>query len=161
MTNNHSFNSSAHPAQRSGACSKDSLHAVMRRSGHAWRAAVAKELESVGLTLVQWAALELVVASPGMSQTELAQATGVEGPSLVRVLDHLEQGGWLERKPDAQDRRIKRVYACASAASRIQAAEAVVKRVHERAVASMSEDDRSHLRRLMTVLTAALEAPHC
>ena len=46
----------------------------------------------------------------GLRQVELADAMGIEGPTLVRVLDQLVKAGLVERIDDAVDRRAKRVH---------------------------------------------------
>lgn len=40
-------------------------------------------------------------------QNALAEAVGIEGPSLVRLLDQLEAAGLVARKEDPSDRRAK------------------------------------------------------
>jgi MarR family transcriptional regulator for hemolysin len=45
----------------------------------------------------------------GLTQKELAERLGIEGPTLVRQLDDLERRGLIERRPASMDRRAKRV----------------------------------------------------
>lgn len=45
----------------------------------------------------------------GLSQREIADRIGVEGPTLVRHLDRLEKEGLIERQRDAADRRVTRI----------------------------------------------------
>jgi MarR family transcriptional regulator for hemolysin len=44
-----------------------------------------------------------------MSQRALADLVGVEGPSMVSMLDRLERDGFVARAPSATDRRVKLV----------------------------------------------------
>ena len=46
----------------------------------------------------------------GVQQKELANAMGIEGPSLVRLLDNLSEKGFIERKSDPGDRRSKTIH---------------------------------------------------
>jgi MarR family transcriptional regulator for hemolysin len=48
-------------------------------------------------------------AKQPLSQTELANAVGVETPTMVSMLDRLERDGLLQRLPAPTDRRIKLV----------------------------------------------------
>jgi MarR family transcriptional regulator for hemolysin len=41
---------------------------------------------------------------------ELAERVGLDGSSLVRLLDILEGHGWVERRADPGDRRSKRIF---------------------------------------------------
>jgi MarR family transcriptional regulator for hemolysin len=46
----------------------------------------------------------------GIRQNALADELGVEGPSVVRLLDRLVEGGLVERREDPADRRAKTVH---------------------------------------------------
>jgi MarR family transcriptional regulator for hemolysin len=44
-----------------------------------------------------------------LSQSELAQSLGVEGATMVAMVDRLVKAGLVTRVPSATDRRVKRV----------------------------------------------------
>ncbi len=46
----------------------------------------------------------------GISQIKLAELTGVEPMSLVRILDRMEADGLIERRPDPSDRRARQLF---------------------------------------------------
>lgn len=72
------------------------------------RRALDKELCECGLS--QATALPLLVlsrAGPNIRQGVIAEELGVEGPSLVRVVDMLIGEGLLTRQEDPSDRRAK------------------------------------------------------
>ncbi|GAA0692515.1 hypothetical protein GCM10009104_19570 [Marinobacterium maritimum] len=69
------------------------------------------QLAAAGLTDSIWAPLvHLRESGGGLVQKELAFLVGVDGSSLVRVLDILEREGLIERRRDAGDGRAKRIY---------------------------------------------------
>ena len=75
------------------------------------RQAVDSELHAYGLTEATWRPLAyLGRLGEGIRQKELAQALGIEGPSLVRLLDGLERRGFIERREDEADRRARGIY---------------------------------------------------
>lgn len=75
-----------------------------------WRNRMDARLRPLGLSSAMWCVLScLADESAPLTQRELAKSVGVEGPTLVRLLDRLEQGGWARRVPDVEDRRVKRV----------------------------------------------------
>lgn len=75
-----------------------------------WRQALDARLSSEGLSDAAWAPLiHLQRLGDGVSQSELAAAVGLDGSSLVRLLDLLVEQGLVERQPHPSDRRIKRV----------------------------------------------------
>jgi len=75
-----------------------------------WRSKTDALLRPHGLTSAMGTVLACLAASEiPLSQRELAQAVGVEGPTLVRLLDRLEAGGFARRMADPSNRRVKRV----------------------------------------------------
>ena len=57
---------------------------------------------------------------PGMSQNELAQLVEVEPITIGRLIDRLEARGFVERRPDAGDRRIWRLHLTSAAAPMLE-----------------------------------------
>ena len=69
-----------------------------------------RRVRKIGFTRTQWMALRRVGDQPGVNQSELAESLEVEKATAGRVIDKLENFGWLERRQDDADRRVKRVY---------------------------------------------------
>jgi MarR family transcriptional regulator for hemolysin len=63
-----------------------------------------------GMTRAQWMILVRLERQPGMSQNELAALIEVEPITVGRLVDRLESRGFVERRPDASDRRIWRLH---------------------------------------------------
>lgn len=76
-----------------------------------------------------------------LTQTALADAIGVEGPTLVRHLDHLCALGLIERKEDPSDRRAKLLRLTASGTALLEKLEADLARLREEAFADVSTAD--------------------
>jgi MarR family transcriptional regulator for hemolysin len=66
--------------------------------------------EALQLTLPQCKALGYLARNEGISQTRLAELAELDPMSLVRILDHMEAEGWVERRPDPSDRRARCLY---------------------------------------------------
>jgi MarR family transcriptional regulator for hemolysin len=64
----------------------------------------------IGITITQSKVIFALYLHSGLTQRELADKIGVESPTLVPIIDKMEEDGYVERKFDPQDRRIKRVY---------------------------------------------------
>lgn len=65
----------------------------------------------MGLTDATWRTLfYLDQTGNGVLQKELATIMGIEGPTLVRLLDNLEARNLIERRPSPDDRRAKSVH---------------------------------------------------
>ncbi|ANN77575.1 MarR family winged helix-turn-helix transcriptional regulator [Bordetella flabilis] len=77
----------------------------------AYRAAADKALADYGLSqATAWPVIWTGRLGDGVRQGVLAEAMGVEGPSLVRLLDQLVAAGLIERREDALDRRAKTLH---------------------------------------------------
>ncbi|MSO77218.1 MAG: MarR family transcriptional regulator [Alphaproteobacteria bacterium] len=74
-----------------------------------------RRVRRVGLTRSQWLVVTRVYRRPGCSQSELADMMEVEKATAGRLLDRLEDNGWIRRQADPNDRRIRRVHLTAEA----------------------------------------------
>ncbi len=63
-----------------------------------------------GMTRAGWSLMANLARRPGLSQKELADLLEVEPISVARMVDRLEAHGMLERRADANDRRIWRLH---------------------------------------------------
>src|SRR6202012_565788 len=63
-----------------------------------------------GMTRAQGLILLRLEGQPGLSQNEMAAICEVEPITIGRLVDRLEARGLIERRPDATDRRIKRLH---------------------------------------------------
>ena len=74
------------------------------------RAYADKQAARYGITRAQWAVLAKVERAEGMKQTELAEQMEMQPITLTRLIDKLCESDWIERRNDASDRRVKRLY---------------------------------------------------
>jgi len=65
---------------------------------------------AISLTLTQCRALAQLEKNEGTSQARLAELTDVDPMTMVRILDHMETDNLIERRPDPEDRRARRLY---------------------------------------------------
>src|SRR5512133_4074531 len=75
-----------------------------------WRQILDSEFQAAGLTDATWRPLlHLHLLGDGVRQKELAASVGIEGPSLVRLIDTLVIKGLVQRSEDGADRRAKQL----------------------------------------------------
>ena len=79
------------------------------RVSRRWRVRLDERLKHTGLTQARWIVLLQLSQAGELSQRELAERVGVEGPTLVRVLDKLEDQGLVTRSACGGDRRVKHI----------------------------------------------------
>src|ERR1700742_593968 len=69
-----------------------------------------RELANAEIRISHYSVLAIIEANPGLAQSEVAEAVGIEPARLVRVLDELERRGWIQRMRSATDRRSHALY---------------------------------------------------
>jgi MarR family transcriptional regulator for hemolysin len=123
----------ARPAQ-----AEDFAH-LLHLTAHDWRTALDRRLRPLGLSRATWMLLAYVRKLGGPNQTELASRLGLEGPSVVRLVDRLEREGLVERRGGA-DRRVKTVHTTAKG----EALSAEILRVAARMRSELFRDVTAH-----------------
>lgn len=126
--------------------------------GRLLRTVFERRVRSFGLTRAQWLVIARVHRRPGLSQSEAADLLEIEKAPAGRLIDRMEAKGWLERRSDPRDRRIKRLH-LTSEGKRIHAAiwpiaEATV----DAALAGLSLIERRRLTALMKRVKLELQA---
>lgn len=74
------------------------------------RVAFDRELGPLGITRSQWWVLAFISRNDGLPQTQLANELEVGKVALGSLVDRLQASGFVERMPDKEDRRVKRVF---------------------------------------------------
>jgi DNA-binding MarR family transcriptional regulator len=74
-----------------------------------------RRVRKLGITRAQWLMLTRLHRKPGASHSELAEMLEVEKATAGRMIDRLEANGWVTRRTEVGDRRVKRVYLTAEA----------------------------------------------
>jgi len=74
------------------------------------RSIVDRALKPLGVTRSQWWVLAFLSRADGMSQVALAEELDLGKVALGGLIDRLEKTGLVSRRPDEDDRRIKRVF---------------------------------------------------
>jgi DNA-binding MarR family transcriptional regulator len=99
----------------------------------------------LGLTRAQWQVLAHLARNEGINQVGLAELLDVEPITLCRIADRMEEGGWLERRPDPGDRRARRLFMTAKARPMVAAMRALAEEIYEEALAGLPPARRSDL----------------
>lgn len=85
--------------------------AAVHSTARGWRLLIDKQLKHLGIGQAGWMTIAMIAKSrEAMSQRALADMVGVEGPSMVSMLDRLEREGLVTRAPSPTDRRVKLVH---------------------------------------------------
>jgi MarR family transcriptional regulator for hemolysin len=122
------------------------------------RQAVDGELGAYGLTEATWRPLAYVGRlGDGVRQRELAAALGIEGPSLVRLLDSLERRGLIERREHEGDRRVRGIYLTPPGRELQRRVLRISDSIVQRLLAAADQDDLAACDRLFSNIERALD----
>ena len=90
---------------------KDQFPFAVARVTRRWRKMLDERLKDLGVTQARWSTMVyLEKGGEGLTQRELASLMAIENPTLVRLLDSLEQQNLIERRPCPNDRRARRLH---------------------------------------------------
>jgi MarR family transcriptional regulator for hemolysin len=64
-----------------------------------------QEASAMGLTYSRARALRMIAQDEGLTQTQLAEELEVETPTVKRLIDGLEEAGFVERRATESDKR--------------------------------------------------------
>lgn len=101
-----------------------------------------KRLKPLGLSQAKWRTLlYLSLAEKQLTQTELASRMGIEGATLVGLLDRLTRAGWVERKNSAEDRRTKIVSLTTKAKKTLDLIHDTAHKLRDEVLANITKQD--------------------
>ncbi|KFI32968.1 transcriptional regulator [Haematobacter missouriensis] len=119
---------------------------VFSRTARRWRRELDLRLAGIGMADATWPPLvHLSLSGGGISQKDLAERVGIDGSSLVRLLDILSERGLLERRPDPGDRRSRQLYLTPAGKAAVRRIEEVLERTEHEMLEDLGHDDLMRL----------------
>jgi MarR family transcriptional regulator for hemolysin len=104
-----------------------------------------RRVEPLGLTRAQWRVLARISRIEGCTQTELAAELEIEKPTLGKLIERLEEKEWVERRPDENDARTKRVFLTKRAGPVLNEMFSLADDVLDAAIAGLSRKEADQL----------------
>jgi DNA-binding MarR family transcriptional regulator len=115
----------------------------------AQRNLAAAALEALNIHVGQENLVYRLAAEEGVSQVQLANSLCLDASTVTKMLLRLERDGVIERRSDADDARILRVYLTPHGKTLVQPVLGVWRQMEERITQGMSEAEILLLRRLL------------
>jgi DNA-binding MarR family transcriptional regulator len=97
--------------------------------------------EGIKITPAQAGILALLLEKNGRTMTELSKALSIDNSTITGLVDRLENAGFLERRPKAEDRRISMIYITSEGDRETQKAIMTLKKVNEEIKSGFSADE--------------------
>ena len=122
--------------------------------------ALEAELAANGLAInhTQYTALKRLAQCGPLAPGELAQALGHDAGAMTRVLDGLEEKGYVRRAPNPDDRRCVRVIPTEAGTALWSRMRGCGERTLARALRDLSETERDALRDLLKRIVESLSS---
>jgi MarR family transcriptional regulator, transcriptional regulator for hemolysin len=118
-----------------------------------------RALRCLGLTRSQCRVLGYLARHEGIHQAGLADLLEIKPMTLVRQIDRMEEDGWIERRPDPDDRRARRLVLTEKARLILSRILDLSAEVRQEAFAGLSEDEGRHLVELLRRVHGSLVEP--
>ena len=125
--------------------------------GRLMRTVFERRVRAFGLTRSQWLVVARVYRRPGLSQSAIADILEIEKAPAGRLIERMEAKGWLERRGDANDRRINRLHLTPEGERLHAAIWPIAEATVDEALGELSTDERRRLTRLMARVKATLQ----
>lgn len=125
--------------------------------GRLLRTVFERRVRAFGLTRSQWMVIARVYQRPGLSQSAVADLLEIEKAPAGRLIERMETKGWVERRDDANDRRINRLHLTHEGERLHAAIWPIAEATVDAALGELSADERRRLTRLMARVKATLQ----
>jgi MarR family transcriptional regulator for hemolysin len=123
-----------------------------------FRARFAERMKSSSQTEARWSALYQLAREPrGLIQSELAERMGIQGPTLVRLLDALEAQGLVRRLSTPEDRRAKRVMIQPAGEEMVREVDIIAEKLRDDAFAGVTMEELLVTLRVLEKLGVTLD----
>jgi len=109
----------------------------------------AERLRVLELTPADAGILRLLRAAAGLSQQDLAGRLQIHPSRLVAILDNLEKRGFVERRANADDRRLYSLHLTQAGAETLEKIGSVAREHQESLLSGISREERNTLATLL------------
>ncbi len=117
----------------------------------------AQECEGFDITPVQYAALVALRDNPGIDATRIAALVAIDRSTMGNVLERLEGKGFIERRANPQDKRVKLLKLSRRGARLLADCEPFVRAAQERMVEPLDAAERLQFTQMMRRMIARQE----
>jgi MarR family transcriptional regulator, organic hydroperoxide resistance regulator len=136
---------------------RETLSHTLARTCKAHRGLAGTVLAQVGLYPGQEMILVELWEGDRLTQTEIAERLGVQAPTVTKMLQRMEEAGWVERYACPGDSRATRVVLTERGRALKAQVESAWSELEERTLDGLTEEERQYLQALLSRLRGNLE----
>lgn len=133
-----------------------SISSLLRWVGWAQLQAGQEWVRERELTREQAFVLGYLVQNPGSIQRDIVEVTRTTAASVSSLLQGLQQRALVERRAEAGNARVKRVYATAAGADLVSGFEEAMAAAEDDLLSPLTDAERATLHSLLSTITAKL-----
>jgi MarR family transcriptional regulator, organic hydroperoxide resistance regulator len=122
------------------------------QAAKAYRSRAGTHLNRIGLHAGQESVLKALADEDGQTMSQLAQALGVQPPTVTKMVNRLSAQGLVRRQASDTDGRMARVHLTEIGVARVEDVDKVWKRVEKEALTGFEDKDKKRLRKLLRQL---------
>ncbi|NLS05412.1 MarR family transcriptional regulator [Rhizobium sp. P32RR-XVIII] len=134
------------------------LSPALTQAARSMRTVLSRNLFQSGLYAGQDGVILSLAEADGMTAGGLAQKLGVKAPTMTRTIGRMEAQGFLERKPDADDARLTKVFLTEQGRGSVKAIEQAASACDHLATLDFSDKEIRNLVRLLKAIDNNLQA---
>jgi DNA-binding MarR family transcriptional regulator len=112
----------------------------------------------IGLTRAQWQVLAYLKHNEGINQGGLADLMEVEPITLSRHLEKMEEAGWVARRPDPNDKRVKLLFLSEHSGAVLDEMRVIARSLFDEALAGLPPEKVEHAIEALQHIRAAFAA---
>lgn len=136
----------------------DQLGFLLHDSARLLRRIFERRAAGFGLSSAQWRLLAHVLRHGAIAQARLADLLEVEAISVSRLIDRMEQAGWVTRLPDPQDRRVKIIVPSDHARAMQSQIKSIAASIYTDALSPLTENQQAAFLAGLAVVNQTLSA---
>ena len=111
----------------------------------------------IDITIDQWLVLKTIHESPDITQQQVGNAVFKDFASVARIVQLLDQKGFLHRNPHPNDKRRSELVLTRSGHSLLRTLEPIIRAYRSAALNGVDKEDIERMRRAFSRITANCE----
>ena len=115
-----------------------------------------RKMSTLNLTRSQWWVLNFLYFNEGINQSDFSILLDIEKAPLSRLLLRMEKKGWIERRNDKKDKRIKNLFLTKNIKPLIIDMRDMANSTRKRALSGLSDKEQTLLRQSLKKIKQTL-----
>ncbi|MBV9816888.1 MAG: MarR family transcriptional regulator [Solirubrobacterales bacterium] len=132
---------------------------LLNRAGAGAQREFGAALQTIGLTLRAWGAMNVIDADGPLTQHALGRALGVDPSTMVATIDELEVAGYVQRRPHPTDRRAHALHVTGAGRDLLGRGRALARTAQRELLAPLSPSEREQLHEMLRRICEHLGPP--